>query len=70
MYEASGQLHARGKSYRYPLYKRMGGAQNQSGNWGIEKNLLPLPGIELRFLGRPVSSLVCIPTELFQLLCI
>jgi hypothetical protein len=29
-----------------------------------EKHLLPLPTIEIRFLGRPVRSVVSIPTEL------
>lgn len=38
-----------------------------SGNFGEEKNLLPLPGIELRILGSPTRSLVIIPTELPRL---
>jgi hypothetical protein len=34
-----------GKNPRYPLDRRLGGPQNQSGCCGIEKNLLPLLGI-------------------------
>jgi hypothetical protein len=42
-----GQLHApaalpRGKSPRYPLDRRLGGAQSQSGRFGEEKNLDPI----------------------------
>jgi hypothetical protein len=32
-----------------------------------ENNLLPLPGIESRILGRPAPNLVAIPTELSRL---
>jgi hypothetical protein len=35
-----------GKSPRYPLYKRLGGPQSQSGCRGWRKNPLPLSGIE------------------------
>jgi hypothetical protein len=35
-------------SPQYPLYKRLGGPQSQSGLYGEEKNPLPLPGIELQ----------------------
>jgi hypothetical protein len=31
---------------RYPLGRRLGGAQSQSESCGEEKNFLPLPGIE------------------------
>jgi hypothetical protein len=31
-----------------------------------ERNLLALQGIDLRFLSRPASSLVTIPTELWD----
>jgi hypothetical protein len=44
----------------YPLYRRLGGPQSRSGRYGEEKNLLPLPRIETRLLGR----LGAIPTEL------
>jgi hypothetical protein len=51
--EVSGQLHVPaalppGRSPRYPLDRRLGGLQNRSGCCGIEKNPLPLPGIEPR----------------------
>jgi hypothetical protein len=39
------RLHSRGKSRQYPLYRRLGEPQSQSGQCGEEKNLLPLPGI-------------------------
>jgi hypothetical protein len=32
----------------------------------MEKDLLPFPGIEPRFLGRPARNLVAIPTETSQ----
>jgi hypothetical protein len=34
-------LYSRGKSPRYPLYRRMGGPQSPSGHCGEEKNLAP-----------------------------
>jgi hypothetical protein len=34
---------------QYPLYRRLGGPQSQSGHDG-ENNRLPLPGIELQLL--------------------
>jgi hypothetical protein len=45
--EVSGQLGTLAalpleKDSQYPLYRRLGGAQSQSGNYGEEKNLLPL----------------------------
>jgi hypothetical protein len=50
-----------GRFPRYPLDRRLGGPQSRSGRCGEEKNLLPLPGIEL----RPPSPLpVATPTEL------
>jgi len=48
----SGQLHALvalhwGKRSQYPLDKRMGGPQSQSGNGGKKKkNSLPPPGLK------------------------
>jgi hypothetical protein len=41
-------LYPSGKSHWYPLDRRMGGPQSQSGCCGGNKNLLPLPGIEPR----------------------
>jgi hypothetical protein len=49
-------LYLRGKCPRYPLYRRLGGPQSQSGRCGVEKNLLPMPGIEPR-PSSPRSSL-------------
>jgi hypothetical protein len=51
--EAIGQLHASaakppGKGPQYPLSRRLGRPQTRSGCFGVEKNLLPLPGIEFR----------------------
>jgi hypothetical protein len=34
--------------------------------WGRD-NLLPIAGIELRFLGHPAHSLVAIPSEILEL---
>jgi hypothetical protein len=34
---------------QYPLYKRLGGPQSQSGRYGEERNLLPLPEIDAFF---------------------
>jgi hypothetical protein len=70
--EVSGQVHGPaalppGSSTRYPLYKRLGEPQDLYGYYGEEKNLLPLPEIEPRFLGRPARSLVDVPTELSPL---
>jgi hypothetical protein len=42
------------KSPRYPLDGRLGGIQSLSGRYK-EKYLLPLPGIEAQFLGRPAQ---------------
>jgi hypothetical protein len=49
--EVSGQLHALvilppGSHPWYTLDSRLGGPQSQSGCYGVEKNLLPLLGIE------------------------
>jgi hypothetical protein len=35
----------------YPLNRRLGALQSYSGRFGEEKNILPLPEIEPRFLG-------------------
>jgi hypothetical protein len=63
--EMSNQLHApadlpQENSHRCPLYTRLGVPQSSSGE---EKDLLVLPGIELRLLGRPARSLVAIPAS-------
>jgi hypothetical protein len=41
-------LHPRVKGLWYPLNRRRGGPQSQSGGGGKEKNSLPLPGMEPR----------------------
>jgi len=49
--EVSGQLHdwplyPQGKSPCYPLDRRLGGPQSQSGHGGEEKYSQPLPGLK------------------------
>jgi hypothetical protein len=39
-------LYLRGKSPWYPLDRRFGRPQSRSGRCGVEKTVLPLPGIE------------------------
>jgi hypothetical protein len=51
----SQQLYPRGKRPRYPLDRRLGGLQSRSGHYG-EENILTLPGLEHRSLGRPARS--------------
>jgi len=53
--EGSGQLHAPAalpprKEPQYPLDRRLGGRQSQSGRGGEEKNSQPLPGFFFFFL--------------------
>jgi hypothetical protein len=54
--EVGGQLHSSAASLsgkkkpRYPLCRGMGEPQSRSRPYGEEKNALPLPGIETRFL--------------------
>jgi hypothetical protein len=57
--EASGQLHTpaalpQGKEPRSPLDRRLGGPQIRSGR-REEQKFLPLSGLELRLLSRPVA---------------
>jgi hypothetical protein len=58
----SGQLHAPavlppGKSPRYPFYRRLGGPQSRSGQYG-EVKIFTLPGLELPLplVVQPVAS--------------
>jgi hypothetical protein len=44
-----------GKQPQYPLYRRPGVPQAQSGSYLEEKTLLPVPVIEPRFVGRALS---------------
>jgi hypothetical protein len=54
-------LYSRGKCPKYPLHRRLGGPQSQSGPCGVKKNLLSLPRIE----PWPVKHYpVIIPTKL------
>jgi hypothetical protein len=46
-------LHSWGKSPRYPLGRRLGGARSRSGHCGKEKILLPLLEVEHQFFGSP-----------------
>jgi hypothetical protein len=68
--EMSGQLRATatfppGKvPHRHPLNMKFGGFQSRFGSFGEEKDPMLRPGIELRFLGYHVRSLVTIPTTL------
>jgi hypothetical protein len=48
----------RGNSSRHPLNGKLDGSKGQSGRFGEETNLLLLPGLETRFLGRPIHNLV------------
>jgi hypothetical protein len=54
----------RSNSTRYQLDRRLGEPQILSEHCE-EKNLIPLPGIELQFLSHPAP--VAIPTEIFRL---
>jgi hypothetical protein len=54
----------RGKSPRYPLYRRLGGLHSQSECYREERNLLHLSGIKPQLLGQPACSLAAIPTKL------
>jgi len=63
--EVNGQLHAptalpSKKSPRWPLppKRKLYRHLSRSGHFGDEKNLLPLSGIKLRFLGRLAACLI------------
>jgi hypothetical protein len=58
-------LHTEGKSLWYPLDRRLGGAQNQSGHGGEENNSQPLPGLEPQII-KTVAQ--CFTIELSWLL--
>jgi hypothetical protein len=47
---------------RYPLDRRLGGPQSRSRRCGVQNNILPLPRVEPRLLGRPTRS-----TSLYRL---
>jgi hypothetical protein len=52
------------KCLRYPLYWRLDLFEFRSWCYGEVKNILHLPGLEPRFLGRPACSSVAMPGEL------
>ena len=52
------------KGLWYPLNRKLHGDQNRAGCFGKEIKILAIAGIKLQFLGRPISSLITIPTEL------
>jgi hypothetical protein len=56
------------KKLSYPLNISQGGLRIPSGRFGEKKNLLPFPGIQTQFLGRPIRCLVTGLAELSQLL--
>jgi hypothetical protein len=58
-------LYPQGKSRLYPLHRRLGGLQSQSGCRCEEKNCQPLPGLEPPII-QPVAQRYS--TELSQLL--
>jgi hypothetical protein len=58
-------LYPQGKSPWYPLDRRLGGPQSQSGHGGEEKNSQLLPGLETLIIQSVVQ---CYTTELSQLL--
>jgi hypothetical protein len=49
-------LYSRGSSFQYLLSMRLGRHHIQSGHLEEDKNFLPLPGVEPRFVGRPACS--------------
>jgi hypothetical protein len=57
-------LYPQGKGPWYPLDRRLGGPQSQSGCSGEEKNSQPLPGLEPSVI-QPIAQ--CCTTELSQL---
>jgi hypothetical protein len=61
----NGQLHAPAACPWYPLARRLGGPQSQSGRGGEEKNSQLLPGLEPPII-QPVAQRYT--TELSRLL--
>ena len=54
----------------YVWIERLCDSESRSGRFGIQINLLTLPGMEPRFIGRPALCQVAIPTELSRIRCI
>jgi hypothetical protein len=65
MVSFSPSLYAHGKSLCYPLDRRLGGLQSQSGQVREEKNSQPVPGLEPPII-QPVAQRYT--TELSRLL--
>jgi hypothetical protein len=61
------KLRAKCPSPRYVLNSKVGGSQSRSAQLETDKCLLPLPGLEPRFLSCPVRILITTPTELSRL---
>jgi hypothetical protein len=57
-------IYFRGKRPRHPLNGRLNVSLRWSGHFTEQLNLLPLSGIETRFLSWPARILVTILTEL------
>jgi hypothetical protein len=57
-------FYTQGKNPWYPLDRRLGGPQSQSGCGGEEKNSQPLPRLEPSII-QPIAQ--CYTTQLFQL---
>jgi len=53
-----------------PMYRRLGGAQNQFRCFGKEVNLLQLLEVKLEFICCPACSLIIVLTMLTQLLTV
>jgi hypothetical protein len=69
--QVSGELNAPaalplGRIVWHPLNTRLGGSQSPYEQFAQKENLLPLSGIEPRFLYRPTHALVTTLTELFR----
>jgi hypothetical protein len=67
--DTSGQLRnlvtlSPAKKPPVPTEQEAGGPKSRSCHIGVEKSLLPLQGIEPKFLSRPVQSLATLPTTL------
>jgi hypothetical protein len=62
------QLYSRGNRRRYQLDSRLDGPQIRSGRYGVNKNVLSMPGIEVSYLGSELNNLQINITETgFQL---
>lgn len=52
------------KAPHYPLKRRLDGTHSLSRSFELQKDLLPVPRSEARFLASPGQSLLTKPTEL------